>query len=52
MWGCILSLVNQLLRFPLTSEYNDALDALEDTCRATGEVIGIGEARQLLVGRY
>ena len=47
-----MCLVNQLLKFPLTSEHSDALDALEDTCRATGEVIGIGEARQLLVGRY
>lgn len=29
MWGCILCLVNQLLRFPLTSEHDDAPDVLE-----------------------
>ena len=49
MWGCILSLVNQLLRFPLTSEYDDAPDALEGAVQLSGASEQVG-ARPFLVG--
>ena len=29
MWGCILCLVNKLLKLPLISEHDDAPDVLE-----------------------
>jgi len=43
MWGCILCLVNHLFRFPLTSEHDDAPDALEGALpllRSSAQVIG------------
>ncbi|MCD4842282.1 MAG: hypothetical protein K8R08_09830 [Methanosarcinales archaeon] len=42
MWGCILSLVNQILRFPLTSEYDDTPNAVAGA-GSTCMVIGTGK---------
>ena len=49
MWGCILCLVNQLLRFLLTSEHDDAPDALEDAVQLARASEQVG-ARPFLVG--
>ena len=49
MWGCILCLVNQLLGFPLTSEHDDALDALEGAVQLARASEQVG-AKPFLVG--
>ena len=49
MWGCILCLVNHLLRFPLTSEHDDSPDALEGAVQMARASKQAG-ARPFLVG--